>query len=473
MKANIYTKKFHLFFLVVVFTMVTACQDLEENPQSFASPNNFYNDPSQIEAVFTASMNNLWGSWSGYGWAMRSVFRNTDSQNGGDMNISQNHGSDLWRRHYRSIVNINFAIKAINDGRLSGVSQAEIDVLMGQAKFLRAYNYFMLVRMFGALPMPTEELDDPFSTLLERTPVAGVYALIESDLLEAIQKLPPVWPEAQQGRPSMDVAKGLLAKAYLTMATAPLNEVSNYQKAATLAREVIDGQRYSLVQDIDEVFSLETKYGPEMMWSFNSNNEDVSTSPQIWSSIRGWGDISVQTEWLDNYPDQPRKEAYFEMYNSEGAYFKDLGRLAGVKKYHYGSDFDAGRAIINIPILRYADVLLIFAEAENMAKGGPTQAAVDAINMVIDRANGYVDNPAHPKLTTAMSKEDFDTAVIEERNYELCFEFDRWFDLCRKRILGDKTRESVRQNFSESDYLFPIPENDLRLNPLLTQNPGY
>ena len=135
-------------------------------------------------------------------------------------------------------------------------------------------------------------------------------------------------------------------------------------------------------------------------------------------------------------------------------------------------DFDSYSSTINFPIIRYADVLLIYAEAANMANGSPTQEAVDAVNQVIDRANGYVANPAEPLLTTAMSKEAFDDAVIEERNLELCFEFDRWFDLIRKRILDVKNPD-WSANFSDDDYLFPIPEADLRLNKLLTQNPGY
>lgn len=469
-----YFKKINVF-LVALFALATACQDLEENPKSFGSPSNFYNEPKQVEAVFAGAMNSLWGSWYGYGWAMRASFQHTDSQNGGNLNISQNHAADLWAAHYRAITNLNFAIRAINEGNLGGIPQEQIDVLVGQAKFLRAYNYFMLVRMFGALPLPTEDTEEPFSTLLPRTPVAGVYELIVSDLTEAVEKLPTTWPEAQRGRPTSDVAKALLAKAHLTMATAPLNEVSNYEKAATLAKEIIDAGRYSLVEDIDEVFTAESEFGPEIMWSFISNYADPATSPQIWTSFRGWGDISVDTEWLDRYPEQPRKYAYFEIFNSEGQSFKEVGRLAGVKKYQYDppEDFQAGRSTINIPIMRYADVLLIFAEAANMANGGPTQEAVDAVNQIIDRANGYVDNPAHPKLTTSMSMEAFDAAVIEERNYELAFEYDRWFDLVRKRILGEEIRDAYKVNFSEADYLFPIPENDLRLNPLLEQNPGY
>ena len=72
-----------------------------------------------------------------------------------------------------------------------------------------------------------------------------------------------------------------------------------------------------------------------------------------------------------------------------------------------------------------------------------------------------------------MTQEAFDKAVIHERNLELCFEYDRWHDIVRKRILYEVTREEYKQNFSESDYLFPIPESEIRLNPNIEQNPGY
>jgi len=123
--------------------------------------------------------------------------------------------------------------------------------------------------------------------------------------------------------------------------------------------------------------------------------------------------------------------------------------------------------------------LMIYAEASNMASSGTTapQEAVDAINQVIARANGFKINPGHPLMTVSMTKAEFDAAVIQERSWELVFEnCDRWFDICRKRILDDPkvtVRESDRVNFTMDDYLFPIPETDLRINKLLEQNPGY
>jgi len=465
------------FLFIAILGLATSCKKLDEKPISFVPPSDFYTTPAQIEAAFAASMNRLWDYWGGYGYG-QGYFVYDDQYYSGDLVIPNNFASDLWDAHYAAILNLNSAIGAIKNGNLGNtVSQEDIDVLMGQAKFLRAHNYFMLVRMFGDLPLITEDTPDPVRTPMARSPISDVYALIVSDFTEAAAKLPTSWPSEQQGRPTSDAAKGLLTKVYITMATAPLNDVTNYQKAADLANEVIQAGNYSLVHDINQVFSSATKYGPEMMWSYNSNYADINTDPEIYRPgiLDGWGDIGVQPEWAEKYPETPRKHAYL-LTDTMGKHYTewDEGRPY-IKKFMYDNedDYNNYSSVMNMPIIRYADVLLIFAEADNMAHGAPTQAAVDAVNQVIDRANGYVDNPLHPRLTTSMSKEAFDAAVIEERNQELCFEFDRWFDLIRKRILKEKSIPSIQQNFTEDDYLYPIPDKDIQLNPSLTQNPGY
>jgi hypothetical protein len=466
------------FLLIGIFGLAISCKKLDEKPISFVPPSDFYTTPAQIEAAFAASMNRLWDYWGGYGYG-QGYFVNDDQYYDGDLVIPNNFASDLWDAHYGAILNLNSAIAAIKKGNLgTSVSQEEVDVLMGQAKFLRAHNYFMLVRMFGDLPLITEDTPDPVSNPMARSSIADVYALIVNDFTEAAAKLPSSWPSEQKGRPTSDAAKGLLAKVYLTMATAPLNDATNYQKAADLANEVIQAGNYYLVHDITQVFTTATKYGPEMMWSYNSNYADINTDPQIYrpDALEGWGDIGVQPEWEQKYPSQPRKDAYLltEIDGVNYTQWPDQQRPF-IKKFMYDNedDFNNYSSVMNMPIIRYADVLLIFAEADNMAHGAPTQAAVDAVNQVIDRANGYVDNSLHPRLTTSMSKEAFDAAVIEERNQELCFEFDRWFDLIRKRILKEKSIPLIQQNFTDDDYLYPIPDKEIQLNPLITQNPGY
>jgi len=461
---------------VILFAGIVSCtKNLREEPISFVSPDKFYNSPQQVESAYAASMNFLWDYWSGYSYGYGS-FINDDQYYGGDLNISSSNGSDLWSAHYSAILNINTALHAIKSGNVKNATQEDLDLLIGQARFLRAYNYFMLVRMFGGVPLITDETPDPVANPLPRASVAEVYDLIVSDFTDAAAKLPSSWSDAP-GKPTRGAAKGLLAKAYLTMSTAPLNATENYAKAAATALEVIQSGDYSLVTNVSDVFNLSNKYGPEMMWSFNSSYDDVATDPQIWApeNMDGWGDASVEPAFEQQFPEQPRKNAYL-ITELNGVHYTDwdVQHTPYIRKFLNISkdDFDSYSSTINFPIIRYADVLLIYAEAANMANGSPTQEAVDAVNQVIDRANGYVANPAEPLLTTAMSKEAFDDAVIEERNLELCFEFDRWFDLIRKRILDVKNPD-WSANFSDDDYLFPIPEADLRLNKLLTQNPGY
>jgi starch-binding outer membrane protein, SusD/RagB family len=471
---SIYNKL--IIFLIAGLAIMPGCDilNLDENPKSFIAPEGFFQTADQIESVLAGTMGRSYSNWGGYSYNP-AFHRHSDQNNGGNLIISQNYGAGVWNLHYNNIKDLNHGIKAIVNGNLEGQPASVVDPLMGQLKFLRSWNYFQLVRHWGAVPIVTEETVGYFTALPGRAPVAEVYTLIESDLLEAIAKLPADWG-SRVGRPSRDVAKGMLAKVYVTMATAPLNEVSNYAKAAALAKEVMDGGKYSLVEDINEVFSFATEYGPEMMWSFNANDQHLSTDPRVWSAIHGWGDYSADRYWVDSvYPEQPRKYAYLEYYSQAGIPHHELGRGIGIKKYLYDTweNFARGYTRVNMPIIRYADVLLIFAEATNMANGGPTQPAVDAVNQLINRANGYEVNPDYPLLTTAMSRDDFDKAVIAERSYELCFEYDRWPDMLRKRIIPDVVRPEYVANFSPHIYLFPIPESEIRLNPNIEQNPGY
>jgi starch-binding outer membrane protein, SusD/RagB family len=481
MKNIIYLFRCFLFLVLMVFSF--ACKKLEETPISTVTPDNFGNSVLQVEAAYAGSMNYLWNYWEGYGYAY-GPFINDDQLNNGDLNIPSDNADDLWNRHYMALLNINSALGSVKKGNVKGETQETIDGLVAQGKFLRAHNYFMLVRMFGGVPLITEDTPDPLKNQMPRASIADVYALIVSDLTFAAEHLPASWPGAP-GKPTSGAAKGILAKAYLAMATYPLNDPSNYQKAADVALEVMNSGVYHLVDSVSEVFSLANKYGPEMMWSYNSTYDDIATDPEIWTGaeyFEAWGDAAVDTSFDHRWPDQKRKQAYL-FTDWEGKHYTDFPEETPFcKKFFYyisTDDFLGYSSIVNYPIIRYADVLLIYAEAANMAAGGATapQNAVDAINKVINRANGFTPNSGHPLLTTTMSRTAFDAAVIQERSWELMFEnCDRWFDICRKRILNDPNvtvRASDRANFTEDDYLFPIPETDLRLNKLLVQNPGY
>jgi starch-binding outer membrane protein, SusD/RagB family len=460
----------------------TRCAKLTEKPTDFVGPDNFYTTPSQIESAFTASMDVLYGGWTFYDWYnYPEVYGSDDQVYGGDLVIGDDFGSSCWTKHYRAIADLNPAIKALNDGKLTTTPQDEQDILMAQAKFLRAWNYFMLVRYYGDVPLILETTDVT-SSEITRAPIAEVYDLIVNDLIFATQKLPEVWGTDQKARPAMDAAKTLLAKVYITMAGFPTNEPSNYLKARDMAKQVVESGNYSLVPEIDKVFALENEFGTEFMWSFHNSQEEYVIEPQIYlpgEMAGGWGDVKPEKIWADAFPDEPRKSAYLlldDPWYGTGTTYVDWGTNAPfLRKYLYDSPDNMTKNVSYqcMPILRFADALLLYAEAENQVNNGPTQAACDAVNQIINRATGGVANAADPLLTTALSKDEFDAAVIQQRSWELCFEYDRWFDIQRKRILYEVTDPDYQQNYNIEDYLLPVPQKDLRLSKNLSQNPGY
>jgi hypothetical protein len=476
--------------LLAVFCF-TACEDLTEKPAGIATPTTFYSSTLQCEAALAGAMAPLWGWYVsnsyGDGSGLAGTFANDDQMEGGDLIIAEGHATNLWTGHYRSIVNINSLLNAVlNKESLSKFPQDEVDVIVGQAKFLRAFNYFYLVRMFGDLPLLTEDTPDPIKTpITARTPIAQVYELIIEDFTFAMDVLPSKTDldGSNPGRPTSGAAKGFLAKVYFTMATAPLNDVSKFAEAAKLSKEIIDEGEYSLIPDINDVFLQGNKYGSEQMWSFNSTVDDrqVDALGGKPDEIEGYGGEHVAVDFDTSFVDQPRKDAYLLRYliidgDSVGYDGLSSGTPYIRKLYnepYISLDEQDGGSTANWFILRYADILLIYAEAQNQV--GLNQDAVDALNQIIKRANGATGT--EPLATLAMSKSAFDAKVIQERSWELCFELgDRWFDLVRKRMIEEANEDNpdAVNNFSTDPnpyyYLFPIPTVDATL---IGQNPGY
>ncbi|MBL0745292.1 RagB/SusD family nutrient uptake outer membrane protein [Chryseolinea lacunae] len=460
-----------------------ACQDLEEKPQGFVSTDNFYATIEQGEAALTASMNALWEAWApGYSYGYGN-FIYDDQLLDGDMVIPSDFGGSLWDQHYKALNNVNGVLRAIKRGNFEGIAQDEIDGLEAQARFLRAYNYFALVRLFGDLPLITEDTPDPvISPIRQRTPIADVYELIVSDFQYAVETLPQSWPGAP-GKPAKAAAKGLLAKVYLTMATSPLNKTENYAKARDMAADLMDDGTNSLIENVGDVFKPENKYGPEVMWGFNSTSDDPATDAHIWTPeiMDGWGDASIDPTWSDEWlkTPEPRQDAYLILEFDGTPYTEFDEQRPFVRKftvpYISQDEYENGQTTANLPIIRYADVLLIYAEAANMANGSPTPEAYEAINQVRRRAHNLpINTPDASVDLSGLSKDQFDDAVIQERNVELSFEYDRWFDIIRKRLLvkiNTLPHPDYLPNITDDDYLYPIPTYDARI--LGSQNPGY
>lgn len=470
---------------VLILAGVAACEDLTETPVGFVNEQTFYTSVGQCESALAASMNALWSYWGGYSYGFGS-FIHDDQLYGGDLAIGNGFGNGLWNQHYLALNNINGVIRSVVGGSLQGQSQAAIDGVLAQARFLRAFNYFTLVRLYGDLPLITETTPDPVvNPITSRTSKEQVYNLITGDLEFAVDKLPVSWAGAP-GKPAKGIAQGLLAKVYLTMATAPLNQTENFAKARDMAKAVMESGTYSLLPNVFDVFKQENRYGPENLWSFISTSDDIATDPQIWTPaiMDGWADISVEPLWAENWlaarPDEPRQSAYLILEYDGVPYpdFEEARPFVGkyVMPYITQDQYNNYQSTAVFPIMRFADVLLIYAEAANMAEGGPSAEAYEAVNKVRRRAYNLNINTPDPAvdLAPALTQGAFDVAVIEERDFELCFELDRWFDLVRKRMLAEVTAKylpDVLGNVSDDDYLFPIPDLDARI--LGSQNPGY
>jgi hypothetical protein len=477
-------KSWRILLVLYIAVSISACQKLDEKPEGISTPANFYTTTSQCEAAYAGSMNALFQTWGGY-QGMPSF---PDGQyEGASLDFGVGSFNELWTWHYKSISNINAVLKAVKAGSLAGNSTEVINNIIGQGRFLRAFNYFTLVRLYGKIPYITEDTPDPISTPLtpeSRLEIAAVYDLIEADLNFAAENLPD-YDGSTPGKPNKWIAKGYLAKVYLTRATAPLNQADNYAKARDMADDIITNGPYILLPDFDDVFKTSNNRNMEIMFAFHTTSDAPYMPGNVWapSEMDGWSSGPVKILWATSiYPEQPRKHSYLLLdftsniydpaaptinWSSSADGVPYIGKL-NMPNLSFDQQVGGGDAGIEMKLLRFADILLIYAEAANMAGNGPTKLAVDRLNMIIERANEGTGTEA--LATIGMTQAEFDQKVIDERSYELCFENDRYFDVLRKRILEEVNLPDYAQGYDENDYLLPIPALDA---VSIGQNPGY
>lgn len=488
---------------LAILLVFPACLDLTEKPENILTPTNFYSTVGQCEAVLVGCMNSLSDTWGGYCDTPPWV---SGQQKGQNLGYTSNYQTAVWTRHWRVIANINPVIKSINGGRLAGQGQTAVNDVLGQAYFMRAWQYFWLVQLYGKLPWVDENTPDLISNELtpdSRQEIAFIYDKIETDLTQAFGLLAD-YSTAQKARPCKWTAKALLAKVYLTRATAPLNQTANFGKARDAAEEVIQCGKYKLLS-ISDIFKTSNLNNAEFIHAFQYT-EDYPAMPGInWGPEADWdtwGSGRVERLWAAKYPEQPRKNYYMRtnwpknldenesswdwIYYTAHPNADEQDPWDGKKCWPNMTKIqqlsDGGNGGILLPIMRFSEMYLIYAEAANLAENGPSAKAVQYLNAIIDRANEPFETPydeinaltnvqgTEERASIAMSKDVFNEKVFEERQWELCFEFTGYFDLVRTRRLNTWPPESVTKNFVESDYLFPIPSFDASF---IGNNPGY
>jgi tetratricopeptide (TPR) repeat protein len=463
--------------------MASSCESLlEEEPKTIVSEN-FYQSKSDFEAATNAiyfplrmvrseqiavlSAHTDWG----YGRGSRAQYNDFDGFN--PTNISA--AADRWNSFYQGIRNANIVIeKAPLSEQLS---EDERKHFLAEARFLRALTYFDLVRNWGGVPLRTEQnienKDVPKSSPEE------VYALILADLAEAEMNLPLT--AAEPGRPTQWAAKTLLADVYL--------QLGDYERAKSKSQEVIDAAAFQLVtvasaDDIrqkifgaalitssEEVFAFkfarQTGQGNGLPWILNHPSTGLYS---FGGAYAHYGDATnpFHKEWQDG---DLRKELWQIVDFGLG----DSTIVNG--KFSETQAVDNTGAGNDIPVYRYPELLLIYAEASARVDG-VTEANIEALNQVHRRAYGL--DPSTPSevdfMMANLTPESFLDIVLQEKAYETQFEGKRWLDLKRTGRAQEFVMKNKGITISEKHYLWPIPLDELNFNDAMNpsdQNPGY
>lgn len=526
-------KRISYIILVTIFTCFSCSDFLEEKPLDELSSESNFQEPAQaanaVNSLYRNGAPQMFdvGVYSGaramLGQYMSGFFDNeykgqephvqhTQQLTLNGSNISGYLG-DTWDDLYTGISRANNAIK--NIPTTPGLPEEDANRLLGEARFFRAYSYYYLARMFGGVPLLTQPIETVEDSLyVGRSSLQEVYALIESDLLYAVNEAG--LSESSMANNGKRITKGaaatLLAEVYLTMSGYPLQQ-NRYADAAAMARLVINSGTYALEQhempggNIDFANSAYNKL----------RRSDASPIESIFlheydATIASTGYPSI------TYPVSMANSVAYSITN--GAYIPVNGFLLGYDAendlrvqekqfFHSTLETDEGvKTFATAPYIwhddeavfqtassgkdfvaySYPDVLLIAAEAIAMSEGVTAEAA-GYLAQVRGRAYWQMDMSTITAELQGLGATEFVEEVWEERFRELPFEFHTWFDMVRTRKFPETSAAANGEItfvelvghangwgkiIEEKHLLFPIPEPEIQRNPQFgEQNPGY
>ena len=493
-------KRITIYSLMTILTVFSSCSFLDEKPIDRLVVDNFYSSAKDaqgaVDAIY-AQLNSLYNRLmyilcdlpsddmkNGLGmpnaFLQNLEFLRIDSQN--------TFVKDMWTNCYAGISRANAAIENIPKITMDETLKNR---LIGEAKFLRALYYFNLVRFFGDVPLITK-LETINDAMGPRIPKDKIYQQIIDDLTFAEANLPlrKDYSSKDEGRATKGAAKILLGKVYLTK--------GDFTKAKDKLGEVVESETlygYGLQLNyadnwnpakeagIEAVFYLEFKKAP-----FTSNGEMALAGPKY--SIPG-GNVGVAG---CNEADIPTQELY-DQFNandtrrSKNFKFNFTNPVTGKVlissiplsgKYWLDGILAGSDCDVNMHVIRYADAILMYAEALN--ETGDGTKALTQLNRIRIRAFGNTSGNF-----LAMSKDEFRKAVINERRLEFTHEGNRWFDLVRtgtfvqrmtehsayEARVAEKNKTDIATNVKDTYTLMPIPQREIDLNSALKQNQGY
>lgn len=517
-------KKILLTLLISI--SLSSCNFFEVETNSFVSPETSYKDAESAYMALVGVYAPL-ADLSFYGRDWFYAFNLQDDLSYYDRNYTKQELflnnytytnatlNNLWTNLYAGIDRANSFLEYIQQ---SPIDKELVSKYSGEVRFLRAYYYFTLGSLWGDVPLRLKSTrDTEFQSLqMAGTPAADIFKFVVTEM-EGVVGLVDTADELNgPGRVSQTAVEGILARVYLKMGGFPLNMGKEaYEKAAYWARKVKESRLHSLNNSYQDVFTNLCKdvYDQdyrENIWEieFKGNNQDGHTTGGCVGSYNGvynnqndangygYGYVSVTLKMFDlfdNPQDSRRNWNICEYYYRNGTKsWRNLSNKQHVycnagkfrREYEISATKDKDYTPINFPVLRYSDVLLMLAEAENEAYGAPTEQSYTCINEVRLRAN-----PLYP-LISGLDQTAFRKLIIDERGRELCFEGLRKLDLIRWGLYIDAMTTERRAQVADArwntgksyagaiaDYTeyrhnwYPIPSKELATNFEIKQNP--
>jgi hypothetical protein len=479
-------KKTFIIPLLLALLLGWSCtKELEVEPHQIYYDNFYQTEADAVSAInATYSLLTNVNQYNSYLWLIQDV-GSDDCNAREDLNDPNIHQFDqyslqstntylegIWQGSYLGISRANIVLEKVPDIAMDSVKKIQI---LGEARFLRGLFYFNLVRLFGDVPLIIQPISSDLTDeelYVFRTDKSLVYNQIIEDFTTAAQGCPKAYYQStEKGRATKGAALGMLAKVQLTL--------QNWVQSAEACQQVMNLGVYGLWDDYNDNFKDARRNGKESVFAAqfysgipSQNNQIViSGLPYIQGVFNAGVAMMLPTEDLLNSFEEGdfRKEATFFDHYWYDSFDPHIYKHWDQDTYDADQTAQCGS---NFDVMRYSEVLLMYAEAINEING-PTAEAYAAINAVRARArNGNTE--VLPDLQ-GLSQDDFRMAVLHERRVEFVNEGIRWYDLVRTNNLIDyvKRAKGDKANPQAFNYVFPIPQRELDNNKNLTQNPNY
>lgn len=456
-----------LFILCTVFCLSSCESFLDLSPDSQPNANDFYKTESDFNGAVIACYQTL----RSYPTMVLDVLEyrsdnmfmpsfTSGSQDKYEINHFQDNKTnsliaDIWKNSYSAISRCNVVVDRIQG---AGINADKKNQFEAEARFIRAFHYFNLVRLFGKVPLVIHEITDEEALKTPREDINKVYDQIITDLNFALQ-LPGDYDDSDLGRVTAKAAEALLAKVYLTN--------GKYAEAKVRLSNIVANSEYDLLPDIKDVFDVNNEMNKEILFAVKYSKSLVDGGHGMWLSL---SDVTLA------HFSSVLKEAYnTDDKRAELIQYKKSGSTYLPVKFYDTQDASTNQVGNDFIILRYSDVLLMYAEVLNELNFNTDITSKESGFYYLNKVRSRAGMPVLTSVEVS-SQEEFEKAVLHERYLEFPLEGNRWFDLVRTGAVKEAIKSAYDIDVPDFRLIFPIPSAEVEKvnNPdILPQNPEY